>query len=148
MTRSLREKLENMPDNRTVARQVAALCIDGATGKVLLITSRGTGRWIIPKGWPIEGRSMAGSAMQEAWEEAGVKGVIEEEAIGDYCYEKVPGRGSVVPIVVQVYRMRVKELAKEYPERNQRQRKWFSLRKAADLISEPELKDMLRGLAG
>lgn len=146
MTRSLREDLETMPDLRTVATQVGALCLDEKTGKVLLITSRGTGRWIIPKGWPMADRNLAGSALQEAWEEAGVTGVIEDEATGRYGYHKVYANG-IASVVVQVFRLRVKKLSKDYPEAKQRQRKWFSPRKAAELVAEPQLQELLRGLA-
>lgn len=58
----------------TPAEQTAALCTHPQTGQVLLITSRDTGRWVLPKGWPMRGRSMAQAALIEAWEEAGVEG--------------------------------------------------------------------------
>lgn len=71
--------------------QVAALCVRtiGDTTNVLLITSRDTGRWVLPKGWPIDGMSAAQAAAQEAWEEAGVIPVaVDETAIGQYEYVK------------------------------------------------------------
>ena len=71
--------------------QVAALCLKGeGSGKqVLMITSRDTGRWVLPKGWPIDGYDAPGSALQEAWEEAGVKEAeIDPDMIGTYEYAK------------------------------------------------------------
>ena len=54
----------------------------------LLITSRGTGRWIIPKGWPMPGRTLAQAALREAYEEAGIRGIVETSSIGSYQYYK------------------------------------------------------------
>ncbi|SMO38515.1 NUDIX hydrolase [Paracoccus laeviglucosivorans] len=126
--------------------QVAALCRD-ESGKVLLITSRGTGRWIVPKGWPMPGRSLAEAAKQEAWEEAGVCGRVEEGHIGTYTYDKVQDAGYSIPIEVRVYPLAVKKLAMEFPESEQRERKWFMPDKAAELVDEAGLKKLLRSLA-
>lgn len=128
-------------------QQVAALCYKGtdAGRKVLLITSRDTGRWIVPKGWPVEGKDGAGSALQEAWEEAGVKKAdIEAEPIGTYSYDKGKSDGTEVPIVVDVYAAEVEDLKKKYPEVDERARAWFSPPEAAKLVDEPELKAILR----
>ena len=129
--------------------QVAALCYkmtdDGM--KVLLITSRGTGRWIVPKGWPIEGKNGPESALQEAWEEAGVsRADIEEEPMGYYDYAKGLDNGLSIPIEAQVYMTRVRELKSAYPEVDQRERRWFTPAEAADLVDEPDLKAILRSL--
>lgn len=127
--------------------QFAALCydVDGSEKKILLVTSRGTGRWILPKGWPIEGLDSPGAALQEAWEEAGVKqGQPWLEPIGSYGYDKgLPGDWSV-PVTTMVYPVRVVELAKSYPEAHQRQRRWVAPAEAADMVREPELRDILR----
>lgn len=128
--------------------QVAALCFKETSEgkKVLLITSRDTGRWILPKGWPIEGKDGPGSALQEAWEEAGVSAAdIAEEPVGQYEYEKGLDHGASVPVVTQVYVTRVHDLEKVYPEADERERAWFSPQEAANLVDEPELKDLLRG---
>lgn len=129
------------------AQQVGALCIDPGTGKVLLITSRGTGRWVIPKGWPMEGRSLAGAALQEAWEEAGMRGAISEKPIGSFGYDKILPRGSAIPVEVSVFVLRVDHIAKNYPERLQRHRKWFKPERAAKMVDEPGLKKLLRKMA-
>lgn len=111
--------------------------------QVLLVTSRDTGRWIIPKGWPIEGATDAGSAEREAWEEAGVLGRMEPLCLGVYAYDKVVIPGRSIPCVVAVYPLRVTELKKRFPERKQRRRKWFSLEDAVRKVTEPELRQIL-----
>mgnify|MGYP002151616608 CR=1 FL=1 len=116
--------------------QVAALCLDDATGNVLLITSRGTGRWIVPKGWPMPGRTLAEAAMQEAWEEAGVKGRIVQAEIGRYHYDKEQERGFAVPIEVRVFPLYVDDLDDRFPERGERKRRWFPPHEAAQLVAE------------
>ncbi len=127
--------------------QCAALCtrvINDQT-QVLLITSRDTRRWIIPKGWPIDGLDGAESARQEAWEEAGVRARrLGSEAIGQYTYDKTMNDGTALPVVTSVYLIEVAELADEYPEIGQRERQWFSPQDAAEKVIEPELSDLLR----
>jgi len=128
--------------------QVAALCYRRRkSGKeVLLITSRDTGRWILPKGWPIDGLDEAGSALQEAWEEAGVKdGRIANDPIGTFDYQKRFNGGAEATCRTQVFPIEVDKLAREFPERQERKRKWVSPAKAADMVEEPQLRDMLRG---
>ncbi|NNF71880.1 MAG: NUDIX hydrolase [Rhodobacteraceae bacterium] len=129
--------------------QVAALCYKGEASqrKVLLITSRDTGRWIIPKGWPIPGLNSQESAMQEAWEEAGVrKGKLSDAAIGTYTYNKTFEEGPAVPIETLVYPVAVEELADEFPEADERKRKWVTPSDAANMVQEPELQSILRDL--
>ncbi|MDO5630565.1 MAG: NUDIX hydrolase [Paracoccus sp. (in: a-proteobacteria)] len=131
----------------TLKIQVGALCRDPASGKVLLITSRGTGRWIIPKGWPMTDRSDADAAMQEAWEEAGVKGNISRDEIGRYDYDKLnDSTGGIIPVQVRVFTVEVSELADSYPEAGQRTRRWVSPGKAARMVDEKGLKKILRNL--
>ncbi|TMV09761.1 NUDIX hydrolase [Ruegeria sediminis] len=128
--------------------QVAALCLRQAAeeNEVLLITSRGRGRWIVPKGWPIDGLDGPESALREAWEEAGVrKGDVSRQPVGQYSYEKFFNDGSAQTIVTNVYRVQVTKLEKKYPEAKQRKRRWVSAGEAANLVSEPELKEILRG---
>ena len=129
--------------------QVAALCYRTTrTGKeVLLVTSRGTGRWILPKGWPMRGKSDAQAAVQEAWEEAGVKPAnVGEDPIGRYGYDKVLDDGLPLPVETLVYPVEVDQLLKSYPESSQRRRKWVSPNQAAELVAEPELQSLLRVL--
>lgn len=123
--------------------QVGALCRQPGTGHILLITSRGTGRWIIPKGWPIAGQTLAGSALQEAWEEAGVTGEAGAEPVGTFRYDKVRRRGSIVEIEVKVFAVSVQGLASRWPEDHQRRREWFTPKEAAMLVAEPGLARLL-----
>ncbi|GAA6208992.1 NUDIX hydrolase [Cognatishimia sp. WU-CL00825] len=129
--------------------QVAALCYRRTdSGKdVLLITSRDTRRWIIPKGWPIKGMDAPQAAMQEAWEEAGVsKGHGSTQSIGSYCYDKRMATGWTVPVETLVFPVDVQSLKDDFPEANERDRKWVPAAEAANLVHEPELRDILRDL--
>lgn len=126
--------------------QYAALCYrqdEKGITRVLLITSRDTGRWVIPKGWPIAGKSAASSAAQEAFEEAGVQGVADDHCIGVYSYGKVLGSKKIVPCVVAVYPLRVTDLKSSFPEKGQRKLKWFKPEVAATKVAEPELAVIL-----
>ncbi len=127
--------------------QCAALCTRETNGQieVLLITSRDTGRWIIPKGWPIDGLDGAGTAKQEAWEEAGVRAAsVDPEPVGQYHYDKILKDGSAQPVRTSVYRIHVADLADDFPEAQQRTRSWVTPDMAAERVAEPELRDILR----
>lgn len=127
--------------------QVAALCYrqDNGSKEVLLITSRGTGRWIIPKGWPIDGKDAPGAALQEAWEEAGVRvGRVTPEAIGAYCYEKKLSTGLPVSVETLVFAVEVSQMEADYPEVGERRLKWVSPHAAANMVQEPDLQKILR----
>ncbi|QKV20525.1 NUDIX hydrolase [Oricola thermophila] len=113
------------------------------TLEILLLTSRGTGRWIIPKGWPHDNFSSAHSAAQEAYEEAGIRGPITSEPIGSYRYQKVRDEGATVDCVVYVHAMEVAQHLDDWPEKDQRQQKWFPRNAAAEAVSEPELRDLI-----
>ena len=129
--------------------QVAALCFrETDTGKdVLLITSRGSGRWIVPKGWPIDGMGGSEAALREAWEEAGVREAkIQPVPIGTYGYSKVLDNGASAPIETQVYLARVCDMSDTYPEAPERQRRWVSAEDAANMVDEPGLQDILRAI--
>ena len=143
---ALRRRLARWLGARPPLRQVGAVCLDPDTGRVLLITSRGTGRWIIPKGWPMAGRTLAEAALQEAWEEAGVRGGGGEE-LGRYHYGKQQNRGFAVPVEVRAFLVPVQALADDYPEQGERSRRWFPPAEAAGLVAEPELAALLRTLA-
>jgi len=129
--------------------QVAALCMRKKAGErqVLLITSRGTGRWVLPKGWPMKGLSNAKAAAQEAWEEAGVKRAkLTRRAIGRFTYDKQLDTGGHIPVRAEVFALKVKKLSKTFPESHERRRKWVSPAKAAQMVQEPELKALLLSL--
>lgn len=129
---------------RDVRTQFGALCWRVHNGKcqVLLITSRNTGRWVIPKGWPMDGMTPVEAAAQEAWEEAGITGKPSERAVGVYSYTK-PLDASKLPCLAMVFPIKVKTLHADWPEKKQRERKWFPLKKAAQKISEPELQQII-----
>lgn len=130
-------------------KQVAALCLrPGTVGtEVLLITSRGTGRWIIPKGWPIEGKTDVEAALEEAWEEAGVTHARPDETPwGAFHYLKHQETEAPLLIKATVFRFHVSSLSDTYPEAKERQRAWFSQADAADQIQEPELQALIRAL--
>lgn len=129
--------------------QVAALCyaMDGGEKKILLITSRDTGRWVLPKGWPMRGKDGSASAMQEAWEEAGVLGLrLSGDPVGSYTYDKIKDSGLPIPVEVLVYPVAVRELADDFPEKDERTRQWFTPAEAATLVHEPSLQTLLRSL--
>lgn len=138
-------------DDQNPRGQFGALCWRMHRGhvQVLLITSRDTGRWVIPKGWPMENRSGAQAACQEAWEEAGVEGRCSRDLpIGYYSYDKVIRPGEVLPCMVTVYALRVARMRARFPERSERRRKWFDALRAARKVAEPELRQMLLAVAG
>ncbi|WP_050786788.1 NUDIX hydrolase [Rhodobacter ferrooxidans] len=128
--------------------QVGALCWRriGKRLEVLLITSRDTGRWVIPKGWPIAGLTAADSAAREAFEEAGVEGKALGDCIGRYGYLKMLAPQDGLACEVAVYPLQVKALRDRFPESQQRRRKWFTPRKAARKVAEPDLQGLLDGL--
>ncbi len=126
------------------ASQLGAVCWRMHRGRVevLLITSRDTGRWVIPKGWPMTDRSHAEAAAQEAWEEAGVQGEIAALPIGAFRYAKVLSAKKALDCEVTVFGLRVKGLKDQFPERKQRRRKWFAAPKAARKVQEPGLREL------
>ncbi|MCG6111155.1 MAG: NUDIX hydrolase [Paracoccus sp.] len=141
-----RRALDMLLGRRPVMMQVGAVCHDAATGQVLLITSRDTGRWVIPKGWPMEGRTLYGAAAQEAWEEAGVRGRIHPAELGRFLYEKRQDQGYAVPVEMRVFLLSVDRLDDDFPESRQRQRRWFTPADAARRVVEPGLKRILLSL--
>lgn len=128
--------------------QFAALCTRRRTGatEVLLITSRETGRWILPKGWQMPDRSGGESALTEAWEEAGVVGALVGEPVGSYLAKKSLANKRPMPCRIEVHPVQVAKLAAKFPEKGQRRRKWMSIKKAAKAVSEPGLAALLRTL--
>lgn len=129
-----------------VRSQFAALCYRIRKGKVqvLLITSRTRKRWIVPKGWPMDGKTPAESAAVEAWEEAGVRGVSDGRCLGVFSYSKETGEHGALPCLAMVFAIEVQDLAKTYPEVAERKRRWVTRKEAAKLVDEPELSRILR----
>tara|TARA_B100001093_G_scaffold414023_1_gene404014 strand:+ start:616 stop:1074 length:459 start_codon:yes stop_codon:yes gene_type:complete len=115
--------------------------------KVLLLTTRKTGKWIVPKGWPIEGLNFSQSAEQEALEEAGVKGLISKEPIGDFIYYKKIAPRRRVPCTVVTYGLHVTDQLSEWVEKGQREILWCSLLKAAKKVKNPGLRDIFQSIS-
>lgn len=116
----------------------------GAAGpEVLLISSRDTGRWVIPKGWPIKGLSAAQTAAREAYEEAGLGGLVSKKPIGEFAYGKRLEDGTVQPTKVKVFALERMVQHLDWPEKGQRRMQWFTLTEAAEAVEEPDLKKII-----
>lgn len=135
--------LEPLPeDSPTLRRQVGALVWrqDQTGVQVLLITSRDTRRWIIPKGWRHKDLSRSQSAVREAFEEAGVRGQARRK-LGSFTYKKLlksPARH--IDCIVDVYLVDFKKQEKTWPEQEERTVAWVSPSVAAQRVEEPELR--------
>ncbi len=131
-----------------VRAQFAALCwrIKNDQLQICLVTSRNSQRWILPKGWPMHKQTPALAAATEAMEEAGVSGDAIDHCVGVYTYSK-PLKVDGAPIVVMVYPVHVLHVHSKWPEKHQRRRKWFSAKKAAKKLSEPQLKHIVATFA-
>lgn len=116
----------------------------GPEPEILLVSSRETKRWVIPKGWPMKGRKPHAAAAQEALEEAGLLGKIEKKALGSYHYVKNMRNGAAILCRVDVFPLQVDRQRKSWPERDQRMTRWFTREQAAEAVREPELADIIR----
>jgi 8-oxo-dGTP pyrophosphatase MutT (NUDIX family) len=119
----------------------------GSGPQFMLITSRETRRWVIPKGWPKKGKSPQYSAAREAFEEAGVVGAVAKRAVGSFSYEKRLKNGAVVVCAVRVFALEVSRQSKQWPEKQERVVKWLSAAQAAERVTEPNLGDIIRRMA-
>jgi 8-oxo-dGTP pyrophosphatase MutT (NUDIX family) len=129
-------------------RQVAALPWRRTKAgiDVLLISSRETRRWVIPKGWAIDGLPDHGAAAREAFEEAGIEGIVAPHLLGFYDYDKRGRAGSTVRIRVDVYPLEVIRLLRSWPERSERDRRWFPAGVAAGAVNELDLAALIARL--
>jgi 8-oxo-dGTP pyrophosphatase MutT (NUDIX family) len=109
----------------------------------MLVSSRETGRWVIPKGWPMKGRKPHAAAALEAFEEAGITGTISKSLVGTFNYNKRLSDGEVITCTVEVYPMMVEIERADWPESEQRTRQWFSLTAAAEAVEEDTLKTLI-----
>lgn len=132
-------------------RQVGVLPLrtgpDGAL-QIMLITSRETRRWVIPKGWPMKGLKDHEAAAREAYEEAGLIGRVSKRAEGSYFYHKRLKSRDAVLCQVQVFRLDVRRQLKDWPERAEREGHWFSVQEAADAVTEAGLAALIRAIGG
>jgi 8-oxo-dGTP pyrophosphatase MutT (NUDIX family) len=114
----------------------------------MLVTSRETHRWIIPKGWPMKGRKPAEVASQEAYEEAGLIGhIVGKRPIGSFHYQKqLPKKERLCQ--VRVFSFRVECQLDDWPEKRQRETRWFDAIDAAKLVEEVGLAGIINRFAG
>lgn len=130
----------------STTQQVGGLCYRRRADdvvEVLLITTRETKRWTIPKGWPVKGLEPHQAAKLEAWEEAGVRGKVKKRPFGYFTYVKTLGGGQKVPSLVQVHLLETRKTRSHFPERGQRELMWLPALEASLLVDEPELKGLL-----
>lgn len=142
----LRERIRRFFGGMPARLQVAALpwrrSGDGEV-EILLVTSRGTGRWVLPKGWQEKREEPHMAAAREAGEEAGVGGTVSPHAIGRFYYSKAQSSGMEWRCEVWVYALEVGQIADTWPEADARTRRWFSPREAAGLVDEPDLGELI-----
>lgn len=112
---------------------------------MLLVTSRETRRWVVPKGNLIKGLDLHEAAAHEAYQEAGVQGIPCPTAIGEYRYQKRRRNGTTRNVTVAVFPLAVRSEAEEWPEQDERETQWFDLPAAAAAVDEPDLKQMIGG---
>ena len=131
---------------KAVGVQYAALPyrIEAGQVRILLITSRGTQRWVIPKGWPMNGLKPNEAAAVEAMEEAGAVGEIEAAPIGSYRYLKALKADEEIAVQVIVFPLRVDHIAGDWKEQGQRRSQWFRHQRAAALVAEPALRRLIQ----
>ena len=127
---------------RRAGLQYAALPyrVSGGTLEILLVTSRRTRRWIVPKGWPVEGLEPSQCAAMEALEEAGVSGEIEKTSVGHYRYLKHHKSRPSEPCKVEVFALKVRQQRKSWSEGEERERRWCKPAEAAAAVGEPLLR--------
>ncbi|GAB6054487.1 NUDIX hydrolase [Magnetospira thiophila] len=131
-------------EKKVIAQSAVVPFRKGQNGaEVLLVTSRDTGRWVLPKGNIKNGMSPALSAAEEAFEEAGVLGKVHSPSVGTYKYVKQDVGGGT-PCLVKVFLMTVEQIKSNWPEKSQRRRKWVSASKAARLVNERKLGLLIR----
>lgn len=118
-------------------KQAAAIAVQD--GRVCLVTSRSGRRWVLPKGVVDPGHTPGEAALIEAWEEAGLVGVLDGDPVGSYAYEKLDRGHHVL-----VYRMRVTEVRDDWPERSFRERAWLTIEEVIERVEEPGLRELLR----
>lgn len=115
--------------------------------RVMMVTSRESKRWVMPKGWLMDGEKPWRAAAIEALEEAGAVGFVSKKSLGIYRYEKRLYDNSTINCTVTVYPMLVEKLNAHWKERKERARRWFSFRRASKLVDEPDLAALFLQLA-
>lgn len=145
----LRENLRLLFGGMPCRVQVAALPWRATEAgiEVMLVTSRDSGRWVLPKGWPERGEEPYEAAAREAMEEAGVSGQIAHSEFGRFYYGKEMPSGMRWRCEVHVFALEVDAVADKWPERKKRSRRWFRARDAAILVREPDLGELIAEFA-
>lgn len=115
--------------------------------EILMVTSRDTGRWVLPKGWPEGSEELCDAAEREAAEEAGLAGSIARRAAGRFYYGKERPAGLEWRCEVHVFPLEVERLAEKWPERKARLRRWFTPQEAAARVREPDLAELIAAFA-
>lgn len=140
-----------MPMPQQVQRHIQYAALpwrrDNGVLQVLLITSLKTKRWIIPKGWPVEGLTPWNAAALEALEEAGVTGTMAQASLGSYRYKKLRKSGEILPCEVHVYVMEVTDRKKNWREKKARQSQWCTVSEAIDRLREAGLRRLIAKFA-
>jgi 8-oxo-dGTP pyrophosphatase MutT (NUDIX family) len=111
--------------------------------EIMLVSSRETGRWVLPKGWPMKGVKPHKTAAREALEEAGILGKVAKTSLGGYSYTKRLENDSVQVCRVQVFAFEVEQERNLWLEKHERTRKWFAVADAAEAVEEPELREAI-----
>lgn len=145
---ALRSQMKKPHSNGKAYLQIGALPLrKSAVGawEILLVTTRSTKRWTIPKGWPIRKLKAHGTAAREAQEEGGVIGRVKKRPVGRYLYWKRM-EADFRLCKVRLYPMHVTDQLAHWPEEDERRRHWFSLENASDLVEEPGLRKVLASL--
>jgi ADP-ribose pyrophosphatase YjhB (NUDIX family) len=128
-------------------RQCGALpyrVADDGSVAVMLVTSRHGTRWLPPKGWPLWMKTRAATAEIEAYEEAGVRGRAQRPAFGVFEHRKRLRQGRHVVCKIDMYLLRVDQELDRWPEMVVRNRRWFSLEEAAEVVDNQQLRDLLQ----
>lgn len=141
MTERIRRLFGDVPFRLQVAALPWRMTDDGHL-EIMLITSRDTGRWVLPKGWPEMGETFSDAAAREAREEAGIKGTMSHESAGRYYYAKAKASGDI-PCEVLVFPLEVGKVAAKWKEKGQRTRKWVTPEEAAGMVDEPDLGELM-----
>jgi 8-oxo-dGTP pyrophosphatase MutT (NUDIX family) len=111
-------------------------------GQICLVSSRSGKRWVVPKGCMEPGMTAGEVGLQEAWEEAGLVGILRPEPIGSYVYEK---DGATCHVIVFV--LDVTDAVDSYPEADLRQRVWVPISQSLTRIDDPGLRELVRSVA-
>jgi 8-oxo-dGTP pyrophosphatase MutT (NUDIX family) len=124
----------------TLVRQAGVIAL--RSGQVCLVTSRSGKRWVVPKGCMEPGKTASEIALEEAWEEAGLVGILGAEPIGSYVYEK---DGATCHVIV--FLLDVTDAVESYPESSFRERIWVSIPQSLSRIDDAGLRELLRSVA-